>query len=322
MIFRWITQKLKYRNQFYPYEYKVLEALILKLDHNACEILKYQMTKVSLYKRENLLREVGINHLNIYQLKDATFKFIEERELARVILCNIDNNLEMNAKIIIRRGCLADIIFNKPPKEFFRGVSLSDAKVSIKDVKIWCDPMVVPSTIINQQINSKTLRGWVKSCHDRKLFTELYKPLPVNELDSYINAVDAKLPDDYIQYLKQADYGILDGCIPRRYLNIIEHEKRESGFIIQNAIKGFRTINPISYISYDENSYYLLADMGLIGAIAIKDGDYTGQMILLEYSDMGTELLLKTGSFVEAINKVLGLVYEKCEVSTNDQVFI
>ena len=334
-----IKRLFKYNKEFYPYEQCVINSISESLDVRSRMVFQEQLRCLKMYKRNFSGKEVVfcLSYLKDYKryahldekelrlvLSDQKtndnykcFECLDEAELLRFTLLRIDNRDKMKVDLMINNGEIDRLLFHKAPSKFFKGIPLSKAIPHISEAKLLRNPMIASNELSNEIVKPETLSGWVKSCYDRRILINLRPPLEPNELKSFIDGFDTKFPDDYIEFLHQADYGEF-----HLEKNVNDDISTYEIGTMANVIKGMRTYEPIIRAVGDKCLYYMIADISIIGAIVMRAGDYSGEVVLIKYDDGDWETPLNTSSFVEAINKVLELVYKKCEVSLNDQVFI
>lgn len=296
-----------YIRNFYLYEKIVLSALTIYLKHDAINVVSKQLKTIALDKRiygkEILVKVKNYNTI-------PHFINTDERELLRITLLREDTNDTMKVDIIIKNGLIFKFLFYDYPKTFFKGVALSKTRPKIIDAKVLFNPMVPSVKVSTDNIRYSELRGWMKSCYDRGLLINLKPPLELNERKSYIEAIDAKLPSDYIEFLDQADYG---------ELTIGRQLYQETAGVY---IKGLKTYDPIIRLPFYNSNYYMIADVSPIGSIVLRYGNYNLELLLLLYDDYDNEIPLNTISFVEAINKTFAILYEGDDISVEEQAFI
>lgn len=317
-LFKYIKNLYSKKNSFFDYERFILESVTENLNSELAVIASSQINELSCSSRQFGCKEVTFVNSHINQ--DLSFASKESRELMRFRIQRTDKDEIMTVDIIIYKGLLGGMTFHQYPKKFFKGVSFSHNSPKVIESKLLCNPMIIDNILSEEEVDPTKLTGWVKSCYDRGLFTNLKPPLEPSERQSYIEACDTKFPDDYLEFLNQADYGELNGHLPAGYASLVErrHETWCGGYLI----KGLRTRDPIIRCPFHECLYYMIADICFIGALVVRAGEYTGEVVLMQYDDGDYETPLNTTSFVEAINKSLKLSYEKDDIDIEEQIFI
>lgn len=317
-IFKWIKNLYSDKNLF-AYESFILDSVIANLSDELVTIVSSQINELRCYNRQFGRKEVNFSYPINSSAQSLASK--ESRELLRLKIGGLDNSEIMTVDIIIYRGLLGGMTFHKYPKKFFKGISFANNNYpQIIESKLLCDPMIPDNDLCDKEIISDQLTGWVKSCYDRGMLINLKPPLEHNERQSYIDAFDTKFPDDYLEFLNQADYGELNGHLPSGYASLVE--RKHETWVYGNLIKGLRTQDPIIRLPFHNGLYYMIADISLIGSLVVRAGEYTGEVILMQYDDGDWETSLNTTSFVEAVNKTLQMLYEKHEFDIKEQIFI
>ncbi|MGV3771806.1 MAG: hypothetical protein ACO1QB_02825 [Verrucomicrobiales bacterium] len=78
--------------------------------------------------------------------------------------------------------------------------------------------------------------------------------------EEVLNALKSKLPEDYLQLVGETNWSVLNHWVIYR-------------------------IHDIRKITAEDGSYYILADKEGMGVIAVKGGEFTGQLYYLDYGD-------------------------------------
>lgn len=317
-IFKYIKNLYSKKNSFFDYERFILERVTENLNGELAVIASRQINELSFHARNFGGKEVqfSYHHNNSGQ----SFACMGEREFMRFTVQRADNET-MKVDVLINGGGLGSIIFRGYPKKFFRRVNFSSNPPRIIESKLLCNPMIPDNNLSEEKIDPTKLTGWVKSCYDRGFFTDLRRPLEQNERESYLAGFDTKFPDDYLEFLNQADYGELNGHLPVGK-EPVEECVDPKPWVYGNLIKGLRTYDPIIRGLLHKGLYYMIADVGLIGPLVVCAGDYTGEVVLLKNDDGLWETPLNTTSLVDAINKTLQILYEKHEVAVSEQIYI
>ena len=97
-----------------------------------------------------------------------------------------------------------------------------------------------------------TRNGWLNQLIEIDKINDSFKPIGSDYLDNYTKQIDAKLPDDYLELIKQTEGLDLE----------------------QSKIFG---ISEIYRTGLDDGNYYHLAEFD-DGIIAVKEGDRDGKI--------------------------------------------
>lgn len=294
----------KFRNIFNTsalksYEKFILEHVVAQIDESSNLRMKSQINvinKVVIERHHNMMDVIISGRDDAF--RHCVFSNLENRELARVILLKCDSNELIKVDISVCNGKISRLLFNRNPHKFFRGESNLENSIKVVDIKIWFNPMMVQNNEFNEYIIVDNLMGWVRNSYDRNLVNDIKPSLIECNRLSYINSINAKLPDDYLEFIQQSDYAIINDCL----------------------IRGFQTIDNILHIVIDESLYYVIADVG-IGMIALLDGASETCMCFIDH-DCENVTKIDTKSFVCALNYGKLKLYEYDKVPENEQLFI
>ena len=316
-LFKYIKNLYSKKNSFFDYERFILESVTENLNGELAVIASRQINELSFHARNFGGKEVKLSYH--HNNSGQSFACMGEREFMRFTVQRADSET-MKVDVLINYGGIDSLLFRKYPKKFFKNVNFANNPPKITESKLLCNPMTPDNDLSEEKIDPTKLTGWVKSCYDRGFFTDLRQPIESNERESYLAGFDTKFPDDYLEFLKQADYGELNGSLPVGREPEVEGEHET--LIYGNLIKGLRTYDPIIRGLLHKGLYYMIADVGLIGPLVVRAGDYTGEVVLLKNDDGLWETPLNTTSLVDAINKTLQILYEKHEVAVSEQIYI
>jgi hypothetical protein len=126
--------------KFYPFERRILEEVICRLGTQNGLLLQRQIDIINKIQR---LR--GGKEVNLYQMRygkavfDDNLRFPnapDEVLLACVNLRLPNDPMKLKVKVWMVQGRLFSLEYNKPPNQFFAGISLKDAQPEI--VKVEC----------------------------------------------------------------------------------------------------------------------------------------------------------------------------------------
>jgi hypothetical protein len=190
---------------------------------------------------------------------------------------------KLKLELWLTKGRLFSLVFNKPPKEFFAGGRLRKVQPTIADVKIWLDPMQsgkAPEKTARQETNI-SLHGWLGDWQRKGRVSELQVPLPSQDRVAVLERIDAVLPADYLELISQTEGVKLRDCV----------------------IHGAGKIRKV--VSVDAN-YYILADTGTDGGLAVKEGDQGGALYALDYESDSVRQIGR--SLKDAVAAILGIL--------------
>lgn len=271
------------RAEFYPFETRIIEEVKSRLDNDGASRLQRQVEVINKIQRLTDGKEV-----NLYQMRhgkpafDDSLRFpgaTDEALLASVSLTGPDKRTKLKAEVWLANGRLFSLVFNKPPKQFFAGANLKSVQPEIATVKIWFDPMHPQPIDSDKPIDESTLTGWLRDWHAKGRTAGLHAPLPQSERSTCLDRIDAQLPTDYLELVAQTEGVRLAACVVY-------------------GVAGIRQI------VWTEANYYILAEIEMLGALAVKDGDRDAELYLLHYEDndvrpVGTSLQKAVASLLK-----------------------
>lgn len=250
------------RPEFYPFEARIIEEVKSRMDNDGAARLQRQVEVINKIQRLTNGKEV-----NLYRMRhgkpsfDDTLRFAnaaDEALLASVNLTGADKRAKLKADIWLAKGRLFSLVFSKPPKLFFAGMDLKSVQPDITDVKIWFDP--TQPKPIDTVVDASALTGWLRDWNAKGIISSLHAPLSESKRSEYLDRVDAQLPPDYLELVSQTEGVHLAGCI----------------------VHG---ISAIRQIALPDASYYTLAELEGLGALAVKDGMSDAELYFLHYED-------------------------------------
>ena len=252
------------RANFYPFEKRIIEEVEARLNSEGCSRLQQQVEAINKIQRLADGKEV-----NLYQMRNGKPAFDEklrfpdgrtEALLASARLVHPENGTKLEVKIWLVKGKLFSLEFNKSPKQFFVDSSLDSIQPEIIDVKIRFDPMHPPPISTDKPIDESALTGWLREWHAKGQVAGLHASLPKSEQATYLDSIDALLPPDYLELVAETEGVELAACVVY-------------------GLAGIR------HVVLPEATYYMLAEIEGLGALAVKDGNRNAELYFLHYED-------------------------------------
>lgn len=249
------------RNQLYPFEVRVIEAIKSRLDSGGATRLQRQIDSVNKVQRLTDGKEV-----NLYRVAhgkptfDDSLRFPdrgEEALLATVHLAHPDSSATLKAEAWLANGRLFSLVFDKPPKRFFPGRALDAVRPEVADVTVWVDPMRGRPKADEVPVEPATLSGWPRKIFASGQLTAPRAPVRGPQRASLIAQIDAQLPPDYLEFTEHMDGAQVGEC----------------------KIHGLTSVRKVA-LAHD-NFYILAEDDG--GALAVRDGSRDGELYKLSY---------------------------------------
>lgn len=196
------TRKLR------PYETACVEAWREKLSPESASVLSRQLSRFNLIQRSPDGRLV-----TFFDTKDKSYATwssedlfrlrSEEISAARVWLRSAEHHQsEIKADVVLHRGRLSSIEFNKAPQRLGTGVQITKVKPLI-------DPMGQGEAAA--PISVSEIPGELQNRLRRMAVTDLRKPLSTARRDELAQSIDAKLPDDYVELASATDGATING---------------------------------------------------------------------------------------------------------------
>lgn len=203
ILFNWLIPPLN------SLEKELIGALAGKLSPEAKKILLKQVERIKFVQRHANNKEV-----NLYYIEDSEASFDERFPLNQpeIKFASISfNNLLLKKDFLVNfwlvHGRLFSLEFNQSPKK------LQYKDININYVRILVNPMVPVTTEQRKRIQANVLTGWLKEWSNKWQLTELKEPLLVEQLKSLTNALNVKLPIDYLELVTQTEGMRIDGCL-------------------------------------------------------------------------------------------------------------
>jgi len=127
--------------KFYPFERRILEQVKSKLHSEASQLFQRQIDAVNKIQRLADGKEVNLYHIvkGVPEFDLANrFPELSENEslLARVRIANSCGSATLNCEVWLVDGRLFSLEFNRAPKGFFVGGSLTKSQTEIVEVRI------------------------------------------------------------------------------------------------------------------------------------------------------------------------------------------
>jgi len=190
-----------------PYETACVEAWREKLSPEGAAVLSRQLSRFNLIQRSPDGRLV-----TFFDTKDKGYVTWSSEELfalrseevsaARVWLRSAEHQPEIKADVVLHRGRLSSIEFNKAPHSLRTGIQVTKVKPLI-------DPMgkgEAGAPVSLSEIHSE-LQDWLR----KMTATDLRKPLSPTQREELAQTLDAKLPDDYVSLMSATSGATISG---------------------------------------------------------------------------------------------------------------
>lgn len=284
----------------YRYELLIINSLKNNLSKESLYILNKQIDSLLVVGRWFKNKEVNL-FVDVGCQEELQFSIRDELEIARVEIINANFQVIIKADIIINNGIISKILFNKPPKELLNDINLDLFNIK---VKIWFEPMSA-RLFDNKYSDKQKLFGWVKRCFDDNIFCDTKLAIHSNLRNLFLRALDTKLPIDYLELLEQFDY------VAFRTFKDINND------IYKNRINGLSSDEPIIHIQFDDYGYYVIADVATLGALVVKDSEYTSEIYIIYHDNPSESVTLGTNLLVVAVNKCLNMVCKNNDLDIN-----
>ncbi|MDR2152653.1 MAG: SMI1/KNR4 family protein [Helicobacteraceae bacterium] len=243
-----------HKSHFYPYETELLNKVKSLLNKEAQNLFQRQIDMVNKVQRLSNNKEV-----NLYRMRfgkptfDDSIRFpnlIKEAILAKACFIG-ESGKAVKIKIWLVQGYIFSLTFDRAPKILCATSALKDILPTIKDVKIITDPM-------NENKSHNKIEIDIPRIEIKDIVAKAYKFLLPTEIQSALDVIDAKLPNDYIDLIYKTNGA------------------NGKGFLIYG-------IKEIREIIFDSRSYYILAEFEGFGIIAVEGESNNGELYLLQY---------------------------------------
>jgi hypothetical protein len=192
-----------------PYETACVEAWRETLSPEGAAVLSRQLSRFNLIQRSPDGRLV-----TFFNTKDKTYASwssedffplrAEEISAARVWLRPADSpqQPETKADVVLHRGRLSSIEFNKPPDSLRAGVQVTKVRTLVDLMRQSEAGAAIPLSEIPGELQERLRR--LKA-------TELRKPLPAAQREDLAQTIDSKLPEDYTKLVAVTDGATING---------------------------------------------------------------------------------------------------------------
>ena len=234
-----------------------IEAWSGRLSTEGAAVLKRQLSRFDLIQRSPDGRVVTFFDTNedghlTWKNEDLFVLRVEEVSVARVWLGTKEYpQVEIKVDVVLHRGRLSSLEFNKSPKAF-------RDRLTVTKVKTLVDPMLHCEVPV--PISLTDIAGDFQEFLLRINATNLHKPLSRLLIDEFARTIDAKIPTDYMKLAEVTD-----------------------GVTIESwRIHGLQQLRRISQPT---GNYYLLAEATDGRAIAILQEDEDMQLYIVDPED-------------------------------------
>ena len=277
------------KNELYPFEIRVVEAIKSRLKPNAAVLLQRQVDCINEVQRLTQGKEI-----NLYRVAhgkpafDDTLRFPGaegEMLLATVHLADPNGTATLKAEGWLANGRLFSLLFDKPPKRFFAGQDLQKARPEVASVILWADPMLGPEKATEAPADAPLTSGWPRDYLLTFRFADPRAPVVGPRRAAMIARVNSQLPHEYLELTEQ-----VDGA--------------RSGDCVIHGLAGIRKVSTLG------DAYYILAETQSRG-LAVKEEDQSGQLYSLSY-DSG-DIVSLSRSFKAALVEFCGAANHKLE---------
>ncbi len=249
-------------DDFHPFERTLFEEVKSFLSRESGVMLQRQIDMINRMHRSSDGRELRFSSVRHGQRHfDDRLRFpvaANESLLASARLGMPGKRRKLKAEIWLENGRVALLRYDRSPEHFFSGEDLRAVHPDFSEVKIWFDPMQVPSFSAGRAVEISALTGWLHEWHAKGWVSNLQPPLPQTRRAAHLSRIHADLPREYLDLVSQTEGARIRSCL----------------------VYG---IGAIRQISWPDASYYILAEKVGIGALAVRKGGSGLQ--LLHYED-------------------------------------
>ncbi len=261
-----------------PYEQACLDYWKDSLPAEAICILNRQLKRFDLIKRYSKGKLVVFYwsddwSFSSWPAEDLFPQHGEEVRVARIKLSVFSGGKKRNLKveIVFHRGRLSSLEFNAPPK-------IGKGKFEVIGLDKLADPLAVEVSSGHTLETPVKLTGWLGELVKIEVLN-IKSPLLSAEQEMLLKQIDATLPVDYIEMLKQVD-GF--ECVPCTVFGL-------------SAIR--KVVRP-------DGNYYILAEIAEKGDIAVLQESKTAMLFYLAYESDEAETM--GTSFTSTLRNKLG----------------
>jgi hypothetical protein len=239
-----------------PYETACLQAWKEKLSSEGAAVLSRQLSRFNLFQRSPDGRLVTFfdtkdKSCATWGSKDCFPLRAEEISVARVWLRAPESpqQLEIKADVVLHRGRLSSIEFNKQPESLRTGAQVTKVKTLLDPMRQWeaGAPISLSEIPDGFQEQLRRLRA-----------TDLRKPLSPAQREEIIQTIDSNLPGDYMELVV---------------------------FTNGVSIKGWRIygLAEIRRIVQPEGNFYLIAEATDGRALGVRQGASDAQLYIVSH---------------------------------------
>ncbi|MBF0526405.1 MAG: hypothetical protein HQK56_15075 [Deltaproteobacteria bacterium] len=286
-----IFSEFSKRAAFYKFERKVIDEVALYLPSDAGKLLLYQIDRINKIQRLSDGKEV-----NLYCIRhgraafDESLRFPDKKGellLASAKLVHPGKRSKLKAEVWVANGRIFSIVFDKVPQKFFAGLNLDTLNVEIVDVQVWFNPMQ-PRHTSEPLEDTQNLSGWLSVLRQYKQLEDTRKPLSEEERNVLLTAIDAQLPTDYLDAIKQTEGFTVDNC---KVLGLSEIRK----------------------VTLPEQNYYIIAEIEGQAGIALMQGEKGPDIYWLDYENDTVQPHKLGSSLREYLLKLCRSGTDKCD---------
>ena len=192
-----------------PYETACVEAWREKLSTEGAAVLSRQLSRFNLIQRTpdgRLVTFFDTKDKSYVTWSSDDFFPLRSQEISavRVWLRSAEDRQqpEIKADVVLHRGRLSSIEFNKAPHSLRSGAQVTKVKPLV-------DPMLLGEA--GAPITVSEVFGELQEWLRRMAATSLRKPLSLAQRERLAQTIDAKLPDDYIKLMSATDGAVING---------------------------------------------------------------------------------------------------------------
>jgi hypothetical protein len=215
----------------------------------------------------------------------AAYKLLADEVRAARIILRVKDKKRIKATVVLHEGRLSSLEFDLSPRDI---LERQENRVELKelngsdmpsDIETECETLVDPMEPAGQgPLEAPTLTGWVKALAD-DFNAKTLSPLSADRRAEFLQTIDSSLPNDYNELVSQT-------------------EGMELAPVSINGVQEIRSL------VLPHGNYYVLASLqDDRGDLAVKQGERTGRLYLLDSE--GQEIEVLGSSLRGALKKLL-----------------
>jgi hypothetical protein len=283
MKLRLLWRRLLYggESKLRSYELACLDAWRARLPESAQAIVDQQVQRFSMIQRLSADKLVTLHDLadREYATWSAETFFplrAEEYTAAKLKICLRDTGTAdetgepLSAAIVLHRGRISSIEFNKSPLESLPGAvwdefALSDVGkgmatpgIDVSDVSISGDVLSSATLVTEPLERARALPGWLHEWAQRWPLEYVHRPLSVADRDQWLGQLEGRLPAEYLGLMERTNGVKIGPCI----------------------IYG---LSEIRTVVLPRTSHYVLAAVEGGTDLVVLQGDASGMLYRIDY---------------------------------------